>query len=99
MLFCKEASRLLDHAWVGVTAVHIGKDLGLAKVYLSFLNQQEGDRLIQKVNSQGKAIRKRLGYQIARKMHKVPSLQFYQDHALQQARRVVGLIQELEAQD
>lgn len=97
-LFLTEAAALVDCALVSVAAVYMGKDFGVARVYLSF-SLHEGDKaaLMQRITRQKQTIRRLLGNRLARKMRKIPDLLFCDDTTVAQGARVTALIDRLNA--
>lgn len=95
-IFLQEANRLLDNSIVTVTEVRVSPDLGLAKVYLSFvLNKGQAD-IMAKVTQQKGAFRRLLGNRIGNKLRKVPELRFYTDDLVEQATKMHQLLDELD---
>lgn len=83
---------------VTVTRVSMSPDLGLAKVYLSFLlaNNQE---LFERVNDAKKSIRKNLGNRIGKNVRIIPELAFFLDESAAYAQRMDKVIDELDIPD
>ena len=95
-IFLQEANRLLDNSIVTVTEVRVSPDLGLAKVYLSFvLNKGQAD-IMAKVTQQKGAFRRLLGNRIGNKLRKVPELRFYTDDSVERATKMHQLLDELD---
>jgi ribosome-binding factor A len=74
-------------AWFGplfitVTTVRMAPDLGLAKVYLSFMGVSDKQAALQAVKEEGWRIRKELGTLIGKQVRIVPELNFYLDDSL-----------------
>jgi ribosome-binding factor A len=57
-------------------------DLGLAKVYLSFMGVSDKQAALQAVKEEGWRIRKELGALIGKQVRIVPELNFYLDDSL-----------------
>lgn len=94
-IFVQETSRLLGNMLVTVTEVRMSPDLGLAKVYLSFLLDKDGASMLAKVEQQKGVFRKLLGDRVGNKLRKVPKLRFYTDdsaaHAVKMHQLLDGL--------
>jgi len=91
----QETSRLLGNIMVTVTEVRISPDLGLAKVYLSFILTTNGADMLAKVEQQKGALRKILGNRIGHKLRKVPELRFYTDDSVAHAAKMHQLLDKL----
>jgi len=95
-IFTQETSTLLGNTMVVVTEVSVSPDLGLAKVYLSFILAKDEAKLLAKVTQQRGVIRKRLGKQIGNKLRKVPELRFYLDDSVAHAVKIGQLLDRLD---
>ena len=94
-IFLQETDRLLDNMMVTVTEVCVSPDLGVAKVYLSFvLNKDRADIMAKVVQHKG-AFRRLLGNRIGNKLCKVPELKFYTDDSVAHATKIHQLLEEL----
>ncbi len=95
-IFIQKASQLLDNTMVIVTEVSMSPDLGLAKVYLSFILDQNRVAMLEKIEQKKSIIRKFLGNRIGSKLRKVPELRFYLDDSAEQAVKIQQLLDELD---
>jgi len=95
-IFIQETSRLLDNVMVTVTEVHVSPDLGLAKVYLGFILNHEGDDILAKIEQHKGILRKLLGARIGNKLRKVPELRFYIDDSVEHAAKMHKLLDGLD---
>ena len=94
-IFIQENVSLLDNMMVTVTEVKVSPDLGLAKVYLSFLLDEDQTEGVAKVEEHKGALRKLLGKRIGNKLRKVPELRFYPDDSAAHAAKINQLLDEL----
>lgn len=95
-IFTQENVRLLDNRMATVTEVRVSPDLGLAKVYLSFLLDENQTAGVAKVEEQKGMVRKLLGNRIGNKLRKVPELRFYTDDSVANATKINQLLDELD---
>ena len=65
-----------------MTQVRIGPDLGLAKVYLSFMAVKDKDEALKQVEAENWRVRKALGGKVGKQLRRVPELNFYVDDSL-----------------
>ena len=93
-IFQKESKPLTGNAMVTVTRVMMSPDLGVAKVYMSFLlaNNKE---LFEKINEANKSIRKNLGNRIGKNVRIVPELAFFLDESSAYAQHMDQVISDL----
>lgn len=94
-IFIQETSSLLDNMMITVTEVRISPDLGLAKVYLSFLLDEHRAKGVAKVEEHTGVFRKLLGNQVGNKLRRVPVLRFYTDDSVAHAAKINQLLDEL----
>jgi ribosome-binding factor A len=78
-VFQKEGAAYLPNTLVTITKVRVSPDLGVAKVYLSFLNTNNTTLSVNTVNSHAGEIRYKLGSRIRHQARVVPSLTFFVD--------------------
>ncbi len=95
-IFQKDIKSLFANAFITVTQVKISPDLGIAKVYLSFLNASDTEKLMYKVNLHKGEIRKALGNRISNQVKKVPELIFYHDDSAAYAAHIDKILAGLE---
>lgn len=94
-IFQRESRSLIGNTMVTVTRVLMSPDLGVAKVYLSFLggNTQE---LFDKVNDAKKTIRRNLGQRIGKSVRIIPELALFLDESAAYAQHMDGVISKLD---
>ena len=95
-IFQKDPMGILGRAFVTVTQVKVSPDLGVAKVYLSFLQVNEAEKLMYKINLHKSEFRREVGNRIANQVKKVPELIFYHDDSAEYAARIDKLLSGLD---
>ena len=95
-IFLREGHNLLGSVMITVTEVHVTSNLGLAKVYLSFMLHDNPAAMLQNIEQRKKELRKLLGDQIGKKLRKVPDLQFHIDDSAENARHINQLLDTLD---
>jgi ribosome-binding factor A len=78
-IFQREGAAYLPNTLVTITKVRVSSDLGVAKVYLSFLSTNNTALSIAEVNSHAAEIRYKLGTRIRHQARIVPTLNFFLD--------------------
>lgn len=78
-IFQREGSAYLPNTLVTITKVRVSSDLGVAKVYLSFLNSNNTSLSVAEVNSHASEIRYKLGARIRHQARVIPTLSFFLD--------------------
>ena len=82
MVFQRQATTWFDGMFITVTMVRIGPDLGLAKVYLSFMAVPDKKKALARVEAEIWRVRKALGDKVGKQLRRVPELNFYIDDSL-----------------
>lgn len=78
-VFQREGNSYLPNTLVTITRVRVSPDLGVAKVYLSFLNTNNTNLSVATVNSHASEIRYKLGIRIRHQARVIPTLTFFVD--------------------
>ncbi|WP_143959433.1 30S ribosome-binding factor RbfA [Litoribacter populi] len=94
-IFQREGRHLVGSAMVTVTRVLMSPDLGVAKIYLSFLltNNKE---TFEKIEDSKKEIRKHLGRRIGKSVRVIPELAFFPDDSAAYAQYMDKVISDLD---
>lgn len=82
-----------------VNDVEVSPDLGYAKVYLGFINQNEKDYLLGLVQFHSKELRHELAQKIRNEVRKIPELTFYIDNTLDNALKMEKILEKLKEND
>jgi ribosome-binding factor A len=94
-IFQRDKQGILDNAFVSIADVRVSPDLGVVKVYISMLLAKEKEKVLERINSRKKEIRKALGDKIGKQVRIVPELVFYIDEVEESAQRIEELIKNL----
>lgn len=82
VIFQRQASSWFAGMFITVTQVRMAPDLGLAKVYLSFMAVPDKKIALQAVRDEAWRVRKALGDKIGKQVRIIPELNFYLDDSL-----------------
>lgn len=94
-IFQKEAKHLLGSSFVTVSRVLVSPDLGLAKIYLSFLLEKDRP-VFEKINDKKSEIRKHLGNRIGKSVRIIPELALFIDDSASYAQHMDKVISSLD---
>lgn len=94
-IFQQHSSEWFGGAFITVTYVKMTPDLGMARVYLSFLLAKDNEEALQNVESHARQIRGELGREI-KHSKKVPELEFFLDTMQDEVDRVEKLFEKIE---
>ncbi|MEP0714434.1 30S ribosome-binding factor RbfA [Algoriphagus sp.] len=93
-IFQKESKHLVGRAMVTITRVLMSPDLGLAKVYVSFL-LADPESMHKLINEHKKDIRHQLAKRIGKSVRVIPELAFFLDDSAAYAQHMDKVISNL----
>jgi ribosome-binding factor A len=91
----RDAKSLFNGAFITVTDVKVSPDLGLAKVYVSFMLAKDKTGLLDTIKDKTKSIRQMLASKIRNQVRVIPELAFYLDDTIEHATKMDALIANL----
>lgn len=94
-IFQKEAKHLLGSSFLTVSRVTVSPDLGLAKIYLSFLLDKDKP-VFEKLNEKKSELRKHLGNRIGKSVRIVPEIALFMDDSASYAQHMDKVISSLD---
>ena len=89
------AEQLLPGVMITVMEVKVTPDLGLAKVYISFLNADNKKAALATIQENASTVRHYLAQKLKDHVRKIPEVQFYLDETIDQAERIEELLRNL----
>ncbi|RYF67185.1 MAG: 30S ribosome-binding factor RbfA [Cytophagaceae bacterium] len=87
-IFQRELPHAFNGAFITVTNVRVSPDLGIARVYLSFLAAKNKALLMETIEEKNKTIRQLLGERVRHQLRIVPHLQFFLDDTAEYAEKM-----------
>lgn len=94
-IFQRDKKGILDNAFITLADVKVSPDLSVAKIYISMLLTKDKDKVLEKINTRKREIRKELGDRIGKQVRIIPELVFYIDEVEENAHRIEELIKNL----
>jgi ribosome-binding factor A len=94
-IFQQDKRGLLGNTFITVADVQVSPDLAVARIYVSMMLAQDKPRILDRINSHKKEIRKVLGERIGKHVRIIPELIFYIDEVEENAMRLEELIKSL----
>ena len=94
-IFQRDKKGILENAFITLADVKVSPDLSVAKIYISMLLAKDKERVLEKINSRKREIRKELGEKIGKQVRIIPELVFYIDEVEENAQRIEELIKNL----
>ncbi|MEY5069523.1 MAG: ribosome-binding factor RbfA [Bacteroidota bacterium] len=78
-IFQREGMNFLPNTLVTITKVRVTPDLAIARVFLSFFNNENNQLALNTVKAHASEIRYKLGARIKNQVRVVPQLEFFVD--------------------
>lgn len=97
-IFLKEGYSIVKGALVTIAQVKVTPDLLIVKIYLSFLNAEDKQLLLQHFNEHKREIRGFLGKKM-NNLRRIPELEFYTDDTLEEVFRMEQLFQSMKKEN
>jgi ribosome-binding factor A len=94
-IFQRDKKGILENAFITLADVRVSPDLSVAKIYISMLLAKDKEKVLEKINTRKKEIRKELGERIGKQVRIIPELVFYIDEVEENAQRIEDLIKNL----
>jgi len=94
-IFQRDGNAWLPGVLVTLTRVRVTSDLGIARVYLSFLNASAPAEALEQIRSKSSEIRYRLGGRIRNQTKNIPQLEFYIDDSSQYTENIEKIFDEI----
>jgi len=94
-IFLRDTKGMFGSAFITVSRVEISPDLGVAKVYLSFMMVNDKEALLKEVRTQTKMIRQTLGVKIRHQARIIPQLVFFLDESVDYAMKMDSVFKDL----
>ena len=95
-IFQQIANSHLGGAFITVTGVRMTSDLGIARVYLSFLMSKDVQEAFLLVEESSNFIRGELGRRIGKQVRKIPALEFFVDNTAEEEAKIDKLFRDID---
>ena len=96
-IFQKEGINITDNGMVSISKVQVTPDLLEVRIYLSFFQVKDPDKMLQNIKERGWEWRKLLGIRLRNNLRRVPILYFYTDDTLEHAFKMDELFKKINA--
>ncbi len=95
-LFQRDFRKLFEGAFVTITDVKTTPDLGIARIYLSFMLSKDPEGLVEKIRENSSVIRGKFGNRVRHQFRVIPEFQFYIDDTAEVAQKMHELLDSLD---
>jgi ribosome-binding factor A len=94
-IFQRDKRGILENAFISIVDVKVSPDLSVAKIYLSMLLASDKEKVLERINTNKKEIRRALGEKIGKQVRIIPELAFFIDEVEENAKRIEDIIKNL----
>lgn len=98
-IFLREGQAVFGNQFISVSQVRVTPDLGYVKIYLSFLNEKEPEKLLKLIKLHTKDLRMKLGQRIRNQVRKIPELEFFYDDTMDYVEKMDKLFEEIHKEE
>ncbi|MEO1655945.1 MAG: 30S ribosome-binding factor RbfA, partial [Bacteroidota bacterium] len=95
-IFLRDTRHLFGDLFITITQVRVSPDLGIARVYLSFLKTNSKEDSLETIQENTRHIRQLLAQKIRKVARVVPELHFYLDDTADYASKIDQLLEGLD---
>lgn len=95
-IFQRDLTSVFEGAFVTITDVKVTPDLGIARVYLSFMLSNDKEALLERIRDNMKRIRSIFGNRVRHQFRVIPHFQFYIDDTAEYAQKMNEMFNKLE---
>ena len=92
-IFQREMRSNFGGAFITITDAKMTPDLGIARIYLSFMLTKDKNGLLQDIREQTKTLRTHLAERVKNQFRIIPELQFYIDDTAEYAQKIEKLFE------
>ena len=90
--FRRESRTYFSGALITVTKVKVTKDVGIARIYLSFFATDDKLAVLKHIQEQTKHIRHQMATRIKSQIRFIPELEFYEDDSIEYLENIERLL-------
>jgi ribosome-binding factor A len=98
-IFQREGINYLPNTLITITRVRVTPDLAIARVFLSFFNNNNHPLALQTIKSHGNEIRYKLGARIKDQVRIIPQLEFFIDDTSEYVERMDKIFDKISKED
>jgi ribosome-binding factor A len=94
-IFQRDKRGILENTLISIVDVKMSPDLSVARIYLSMTLAKDKEKVLEKINTNKREIRKALGERIGKQVRIVPEIVFFIDEVEENAQRIEDIIKNL----
>ncbi len=94
-IFMQKRSAFFENAFITISNVQVSPDLGHAKVYVSMLQVNNKEEMLNSINIRSKELRHELAIKIRKQVRIIPDLHFFIDDSLDYVFKMEKVFEEI----
>jgi ribosome-binding factor A len=94
-IFQRDKRGILENTMISIVDVKMSPDLSVARIYLSMTLAKDKEKVLEKINTNKREIRKALGDRIGKQVRIIPEIIFFIDEVEENAQRIEDIIKNL----
>lgn len=98
-IFLKLNLNMRDGGMISISSVKVTPDLYEVRIYLSFFQIKDADKVLEKFKNRSSEIRGELGNRMRHQLRIIPQLTFFKDDTLDHVFRIEKLLNDLKNED
>jgi ribosome-binding factor A len=95
-IFQREGMSVVDGGMISIAKVTVTPDLLEARIFLSFFQVKDTDKMLHTIKERGWEWRKMLGQRVRNQLRRVPELSFFADDTLEHVFKMETLFKKIE---
>jgi ribosome-binding factor A len=95
-IFQKEGLNIVNNGMISISTVKVTPDLYEARIYISFFQIPEPDKMLEAIIARTSELRGKLGNRMRHVLRNVPTLTFYSDDTLDHVFKMEALFKQIE---
>jgi ribosome-binding factor A len=95
-IFQKEGLNILNNGMISISTVKVTPDLFEARIYISFFQIPEPEKMLEAIIARTSEFRGKLGNRMRNTLRNVPTLTFYSDDTLDHVFKMEALFKQIE---
>lgn len=95
-IFQREGLNIIHNGMISISKVKVTPDLMEVRIYLSFFQISDADKMLKHIQAQDWNLRKQLAARIKNQVRKIPVIQYYLDDTLEYVSKMDELFKTIE---
>lgn len=98
-ILLKEGPQIFGSTFISVSTVRLSPDLSFAKVYVTFIKEENPQKVVDEMNARKGELRHKLGEKLRSHVRKIPELDFQYDDTMDYVEKIDKLFDKIKKED